>query len=198
MLVQEVEKIRMETGGTCREVLDAAGLSRATFHRWTTRLQHQDPFVQTPGPKKEAPLDLEALLAEVQQMKHCRRRSLGTTALYEAHRQEISRRQLQGLVKDERRRVNAQRRASLRRITWHVPGMAWAMDGTEIGPVQLHQVQDLASRYKYDPFLAATLRYSSLIRGSVLDAVLAACTSTHRTLPLESFFIRPMTNEFPD
>jgi len=157
MLVEEVGKIRVETGGSCREVLDAAGLSRATFHRWTARLQHEEPFVQTPGPKKDAPLDLEALLAEVRQMKHRRRRSLGTTALYDAHRREISRRQLQGLVKDERRRVNARRRASLRRITWLVPGMAWAMDGTEIGPVQLQQVQDLASRYKYEPFLAASL-----------------------------------------
>jgi hypothetical protein len=103
------------------------------------------------------PLDLDALLAEVQQMEHRRHRSFGTTALYASHREEISRRQLQEVVKDERRRVNAERRAHLRRIAWQVPGMAWAMDGTEIGPVQLHQVQDLASRYKYDPFLAASL-----------------------------------------
>jgi len=157
MLVQEVEKIRMETGGSYRQVLEAAGLSRATFHRWTARLRHEEPFVQTPGPKKEAPLDLEALLSQVQQMKHRRRRSFGTTALYESHREEISRRQLQGLVKDERRRVNAERRRSLRRIMWLVPGMAWAMDDTGIGPVELHQLQDLASRYKYEPFLAATI-----------------------------------------
>jgi len=97
MLVEAVEKMRMATGGPCREVLGAAGLSLATFHRWTARLGHQEPFVQTPGPKKEVPLDLDTLLAEVREMKHRRHRSFGTTALYEAHREEISRRDLQGL-----------------------------------------------------------------------------------------------------
>jgi len=97
MLVEQVEKIRAEVGGSYRQVLEEAGLSRATFHRWATRLQHQEPFVQTPGPKKEVPLDLDTLLAEVREMKHRRHRSFGTTALYEAHREEISRRDLQGL-----------------------------------------------------------------------------------------------------
>ena len=206
MLVEQIEKIRAETGGSCRQVLDAAGLSRATFHRWTARLQHQEPFVQTPGPRKEVPLDLEALRVEVQQMAHRRHRSFGTTALFEAHREEISRRHLQGLVKEERRRVNAERRASLRRITWQVPGLAWAMDGTEIGPVQLHQVQDLASRYKYEPFLAASLsgeqvaeRLEQIIavhgpplilkrdrEGNLRHAAVQAVLERHLIIPLDS------------
>jgi transposase InsO family protein len=157
MLLERVEAIRTEVGESRREVLEAAGLPCATYHRWTARLRDEEPFVEMPGPKKEVQLDLEDLLAEVRRMKHRRRRSFGTTELYEAHREEISRRQLQGLVKVERCRVNAERRAYLRRITWRVPGLTWAMDGTRIGPVQLQQVQDLASRYKYEPFLAASL-----------------------------------------
>jgi transposase InsO family protein len=157
MLIEQVEAMHRELGGSRRQALAAAGLSRATYHRWTARLRNDQPLAQMPGPKKEAPLNLEALQAQVQQMDHRRRRSFGTTQLYRAHQNEISRRRLQKLVKVERCRVNAQKRAHLRRITWHVPGLVWAMDSTDIGSVDLQQVQDLASRYKFEPFLAASL-----------------------------------------
>lgn len=157
MLVEEVEAIRTEVGGSCRQVIEAAGLSWATFHRWTARLRDEVPLVQTRGPKKEAPLDLESLVTEVRQLEHKRHRSYGTASLYKAHGEEISRRQLQGMVKEERCRVNAKKRASLKRVTWHVAGMSWAMDATKVGPMQLQQVQDLASRYKFDPFLTVSL-----------------------------------------
>ena len=157
MLIEEVESIQTEVGGSCRQVLEAVGLSHATFQRWTARLRNEEPFVQTPGPKKAVQLELGDLLAEVRRMGHRRRRSFGTTELCEAHKDEISRRQLQKLVKVERCRVNAEKRAHLRRITWRVPGLTWAMDATKIGPEQLQQVQDLASRYKFEPFLTASL-----------------------------------------
>ena len=157
MLIEKVESIRMETGGSYREVLEAVDLPWATYQRWTARLRNEEPFVQTPGPKKVVQLELGDLLAEVRQMEHRRRRSFGTTELYEQHKEEISRRQLQELVQTERRRVNAAKRASLKRLTWHVVGLAWAMDATDIGPNQVQQVQDLASRYKFGPFLTARL-----------------------------------------
>jgi len=157
MLIEKVESIRMETGGSYRQVLEAVDLPWATYQRWTARLRSEEPFVLTPGPKKVVQLELGDLLAEVREMKHRRRRSFGTTELYEEHKEEISRRELQGLVQTERRRRNAAKRASLKRITWHVPGLAWAMDATKIGPEDLQQVQDLASRYKFEPFLTVSL-----------------------------------------
>ena len=157
MLIREVEAIQTKVGGSCRQVLEAVGLPHATFQRWTARLRNDEPLVQTPGPKKEVQLHLGDLLAEVRQMKHRRRRSFGTTELYEEHKEEISRRELQGLVQTERRRRNAEKRASLKRITWPVPGLAWAMDATKIGSMLLQQVQDLASRYKFGPFLTVSL-----------------------------------------
>jgi transposase InsO family protein len=157
MLIKQVETITTERGSSRGEVLEAAGLSVATFYRWTARLRNAESFVQTPGPKKNVSLNLESLLTEVRQMKHVRRRSFGTTDLYAARRAEISRRQLQKLVKAERCQRNAQKRAHLKRITWRVPGLTWAMDGTRIGRAELQQVQDLASRYKFEPFLAGSL-----------------------------------------
>jgi transposase InsO family protein len=157
MVIEQVEGIQKEAGASCRRVLQAAGLPGATFHRWRARLRSGEPLIRRPGPKKAVPLDLENLLAEVRQMRHRGRRSFGTRKLYEAHREAISRRDLQKLVKAERCRINAVRRSHLRRITWQVPGLTWAMDGTRIGPGELQQVQDLASRYKFDPFLTVSL-----------------------------------------
>lgn len=157
MLIEQVEAMHRELGGSWRQTMAAAGLSWATYHRWTARLRNDEPLMQLPGPKKEASLDLEALQAQVRQMDHRRRRSFGTAQLYQEHQEEISRRQLQKLVKVERCRLSAQKRAHLRRITWHVPGLVWAMDATDIEATQLQQVQDLASRYKFEPFLADSL-----------------------------------------
>lgn len=157
MLVELVEQAKVEVGWSCRRVTKAAEICRSSFRRWRDRVRDEQACVQTPGPKKDVQIDMEALLAEVRQMEHGRHRSKGTTALYRKHHTAISRRQLQKVVEDQRQRVNAARWVKLRAIEWHVPGMAWAMDTTEIEKVQLNQVQDLASRYKYEPFVAASV-----------------------------------------
>jgi transposase InsO family protein len=154
VVIERVEGIRRESGETFRRVLQAAGLPGATFHRWKARLRSGEPLLRNPGPKKNVPLDLENLFTEVEQLKHRRRRSFGARALYLAHREAISRRELQKLVTAERCRIKAERRSHLRRISWQVPGLAWAIDGTRLGRMELEQVQDLASRYKFEPFQA--------------------------------------------
>jgi transposase InsO family protein len=206
MLIEQVEAIRTETGGSWRQALEAAGLRWASFQRWTARLRKEEPMVQTPGPKKDVPLNLEDLLGEVRQMEHLRRRSFGTTKLYEAHKDEISRRQLQKLVRTERCRIQGEKRARLRKITWRVSGLVWAMDSTRIGPDELQQVQDLASRYKFEPFLASSLHGNEVAehleriiavqdpplilkrdRGSNLqDDAVRAVLERHLIIPLDS------------
>ncbi len=51
-----------------------------------------------------------------------------------------------------------QHQAELRHITWKVPGLVWSLDDAELARVahhnwHLHQVQDLASRYKFTPWV---------------------------------------------
>lgn len=157
MLVELVEQAKVQVGWSCRRVTKAAGVSRASLARWRDRVREQEPCVRVPGPKKDVQVDMEGLLAEVRELEHGRYRSKGTTALYQKHQAAISRRQLQKSVKEERQRVNAARWVKLRTIEWQVPGMAWAMDTTQIEKVQMQQVQDLASRYKYEPFVAASV-----------------------------------------
>jgi hypothetical protein len=60
------------------------------------------------------------------------------------------------MVAQVRHDLVANHRRNLRRIEWVMPGVAWAMDGTEYdvglaGKVYLCNMQDLASRYKFLP-----------------------------------------------
>jgi transposase InsO family protein len=158
MRVDAIQKIRQETKWPYRVLLKRASVSYGSFMRWKSRVAKGVAVINPPGPKKDVQLDLESILAEVRQMKHEGKRSRGTAALYRAHQVEISRRRLQTMVAQERQRLNAERRAQMRRIDWLVPGMTWAMDTTEVGPVQIQQVQDLASRYKFDPLMGSLLR----------------------------------------
>jgi len=57
-----------------------------------------------------------------------------------------------------RREFTQQRQVELRHITWHVPGLVWSLDDAELvrlasHKLHLHQVQDLASRYKFTPLV---------------------------------------------
>ena len=60
-------------------------------------------------------------------------------------------------MKLARAELRRERQALQRRITWNVPGVVWAMDDAELGrdpqgrKIVLHNLQDLASRYKLDP-----------------------------------------------
>lgn len=151
MVIEKVQVIQAETGKSYREVIEAADLPRASYQRWRARIGQDKPLIEPPGPKKQVQLSLPLLMEQVGKMKHRQKRSFGTGRLYQAHRQEISRRRLQKLVKQERSRIKAEHRRSLRKITWHVPGLVWAIDGVEHGGSDVMHVQDLASHYKIEP-----------------------------------------------
>ena len=108
------------------------------------------------GPQKVAPLKLEEWRVHLCRLKHGHQRSRGVGRLYRQYRGQISRRDLQALTETVRREFTQQRQAELRRITWHVPGLVWSLDDAELArlaghPLHRHQVQDLASRYKFTP-----------------------------------------------
>ena len=158
-LVETVDRVRSETRCPYRTLLRGSGLSYPTLVRWKERLAADQPLIKPPGPPKTVQMNLKAILVGVRALRHEQRRSFGTTALYKARRSEISRRGLQALVRAERTRVEAERRAKMRRIEWLVPGMAWAMDGTEIaGGVEVNNARDLGGRYKFEPWSAIKLR----------------------------------------
>jgi transposase InsO family protein len=84
--------------------------------------------------------------------------SHGVSGLYRQHQDQISRRELQALTRAVRGELAHQHQAEFRRITWKIPGLVWSLDDAELARVahhtwHLHQVQDLASRYKFTPWV---------------------------------------------
>ena len=78
--------------------------------------------------------------------------------MYRQYQDQISRRDLRTLTRTVRREMAHQHQAELRHITWQVPGLVWSLDDAELvrfadHKLYLHQVQDLASRYKFTPWV---------------------------------------------
>ena len=143
-----------ETGVVYKSQCQGTGVAYPSFKRWNVRLEHGEPILSPPGPKKIGLMDLAALDAEIDGLGHGRRRTRGTCALYERHRTEISRRHLHARVVCARRQRNRERKEALTQVLWLKPGLVWAMDAVEYAStptVYLEMFQDVASRYKFEP-----------------------------------------------
>ena len=133
------------------------GLSLATLMRWKRRLAGGRVAAEKRGPKKVVPLDLDALNKDIVDLDHGRRRSRGTGRLYGTWRGQISRRDLDALVREVRNETNRRRAAETSRVSWLRPNLAWAMDDCARaavvgdGKLHLHNISDLSSRYKLPP-----------------------------------------------
>ena len=99
-----------ETGVVYKSQCQGTGVAYPSFKRWNVRLEHGEPILSPPGPKKIGLMDLAALDAEIDGLGHGRRRTRGTCALYERHRTEISRRHLHARVVCARRQRNRERK----------------------------------------------------------------------------------------
>lgn len=142
-----------------RRLCEWGGFVYPSVMRWKTRIGAGEEPVLRPGPKKVAPLDFEVLREEIRDLKHGRKRTEGAGRLYEQHREQISRRDLNLLVAEERRRQTRERRDEYQQVTWRVPRLIWAMDDAQmrldedLPMFHLHTIQDLGSRYKFDPLV---------------------------------------------
>lgn len=156
--MQVVEQTRRELDMPYAALCQELRLPYSSLMRWRHRREAEAPAVGKPGPSKVEPLDLEGLHREIGQMEHGRERTRGTGALYERHREEISRRDLHELVEATRRELRQEKQALERRVEWLVPGAVWSMDdtkqhwlngeslqGRDFG--HAHLVLDLGSRY---------------------------------------------------
>ena len=158
MIVTTLTRVKRQVRWPYQRLCESLGLPYASFRRWKHRLDRGQPAIFKPGPKKVAPLNLEELHLHLCRLKHGRQRSRGVGSLYRQYQGQISRRDLQALTEAVRREFTQQRQAELRRITWHVPGLVWSLDDAELvrlasHKLHLHQVQDLASRYKFTPWV---------------------------------------------
>lgn len=155
-----IQAIQDQAGASARRVSEAAGLSYRRLLRWRARAGAGKPVLAPPGPKKVGALPLAELEAEIAALRHGRERTRGTGALYARNRGAISRRALARLVAAERSRQTQARRQVCKRVQWHLPNLAWAIDTTERGrdargrKLHIHAVRDLCSRYGFEPYSA--------------------------------------------
>jgi len=148
--------MKERTGMPYKTICKALRLPLGSFNRWRHRIREDLDLIKPPGPKKVEPFDPSVLGAEIQSLDHGRKRSTGTTGLYQRHCLSLSRRELGRMVETVRQDLWADHRRHLRRIEWVTPGVAWATDGTEYDMGLAHKVylcnmQDLGSRYKFLP-----------------------------------------------
>jgi transposase InsO family protein len=155
-----IENLQQQSDLSAREASETLGLGYRRLLRWRQRAGAGAPALASPGPKKTGPLPLEAVRAEVAALRHHRHRSSGTVAVYQRYQGVISRRELARLVAEERGKQERERRRLYRRVVWHVPNVAWAIDATERGRDRqgrrlfVHATQDLCSRFKFAPMVA--------------------------------------------
>lgn len=152
-ILHQLDTTKRKTRLPWRQLCDA--VPYASVMRWRQRQQRGAPLWQCPGPKKSLPLNWAEFYPLLRQMQHGRVRTRGTGKLYEQFAASLSRRQLAGLVQDYRQ----DQLASMKRIHWLWAGVAWSCDATEYGPEgsQIIPVQDLASRYRFQPLVTGRL-----------------------------------------
>jgi hypothetical protein len=152
-ILHQLGTMKKATGLPWRKVCQEVPYS--SVMRWRKRQQQGLPVWQRPGPKKTVPLNREEFYQLLSQLNHGRERTQGAGELYQQFAESLSRRELAGLVEDYRQ----DRLASMKRIDWLYPGLAWAIDATEYGPngELIIPVMDMRSRYRFQPLVTNKL-----------------------------------------
>jgi hypothetical protein len=111
--------------------------------------------VHAPGPAKTGLFNPAVLAGELALLTHGNNRTLGTGRLYGKYKESLSRREIAFMAAEVRAELNDIHRRNLQRVEWLVPGVVWAIDGTEYtdapGKRQLMTVRDLCSKYLFRP-----------------------------------------------
>ena len=122
-------------------------LSYTSLMRWSQRRRRNRVLIGRPGPQKTQRIDVAQIQQELRRLHPSGRRSTGTGLLKATYREYLSRRALAELVREVRLENNRREK----RIAWHTPGLAWAVDGAQVERFDYQQMRDLASQYKFAP-----------------------------------------------
>jgi len=159
-ILHQLDTRKRETPTSWRQACDLVPYS--SVMRWRQRERRGLPVWQCPGPKKTQPVDWQELNLLLRQLPQGRVRTQGTGELYQRFAACLSRRELGALVQDYRRNQSL----SMKHIHWLWPGLAWSCDGTQYGEDgrQIIPFHDLASRYRFRPFVTDKLNGQQIAR----------------------------------
>lgn len=156
-MVARMERLKCSFGISLGALAADAGISYGCLMRWRRRIENGKPPLQAPGPKKIRPLNLQELHQDIGDLHHGHKRSRGTGSLHRAHANSLSRRAIDALIRDARKRSNRKQAKTGQHVIWHAPNLTWALDGSQFrsrvvaGKLHLQNLQDLCSRYKFPP-----------------------------------------------
>jgi len=132
-------------------------LAYSSLMRWKRRIVRREALVRKPGPQKFGEVDMRQFRKDIEALRHGRKRTSGVKAVRSKWDKRISRRVISEAVRLYREEYHRQRRAMERHVRWHVPGLVWAVDDTELSMngirMNIHNVRDMASRYTFRPLL---------------------------------------------
>ena len=112
------------------------------------------PTAPPPEPQASEP---DEIRSHVQRLAHKKKRTLGSGELYQEYKGQISRREFQKMVKEEREQKKDIIKHKMKRIEWLLPTTCWAFDDTFFTTdkndkkVWIHNIKDLASQYILPP-----------------------------------------------
>lgn len=156
-IVSRIDFARQNTGLSYQHLCRAMDVPYRTFKRWRRRKEGGHPLVRAPGPSKTGPFDPAVLSGELALLPHGNHRTPGIGRLYGKYSESLSRREIAFMAAEVRAEQNDIHRRNLRRVEWLVPGVVWAIDGTEYadgsGKRQLMTVRDLCSKYLLRPMV---------------------------------------------
>lgn len=155
--VDRVVELKARTALPYGVLCQGFGLRVSTVRRWRRRVATQLPVLYLPGPKKVEPVNLLTLEKDAAALSHRRERSFGAPALAEKYAASVSRRDVYEMVSRYRQRLRTEALRSLWRYEWKKVNVVWAMDDMEVERslegvrLWVHNLQDLGSRYKFEP-----------------------------------------------
>ena len=150
-IMATIETIKSHNSVDQASLASIAGMSASSYKRYKRRILCGDAPVKKPGVKKMAPIDLQKLKQQIQDLDHGKKRSAGTGGLYQANSHGISRREFNEMVRQVRLSTNRSVPASFCRVRWLRPDLAWALDGMQFTGCHVQNLQDLCSLYKFAP-----------------------------------------------
>ncbi len=164
-MMHHIEAIKSGHGMDQASLVAAAGISASSYKRWKRRPCGGVDPVQTPGAKKVRPIDLGELEQQIDRLDHGKKRTAGTGRLYQINSHRISRREFNDMVGQVRRSINMEKAATRCSVRWLRADLAWAIDGLHYTACHVQNLQDLCSRYKFNPMTTAYMPCGEEIAG---------------------------------
>ena len=158
-MINGATTIAVQTGKSLYWICDTMIFPYNSLLRWMERNDAGRAVLKRPGPSFIPEINIDTLKEEISSLDHGRKRSKGSTRLYERHKGTISRRDFSAILKDIRAKSAGAELAGMDRITWHEPGVCWAMDGTEYKAfdkkIHAQQISDSATNYRFPAIAGA-------------------------------------------